>query len=273
MRRLVPARLAPLLFGLRPPVLVRAPYLPRVAAASSDIPEPQSSSSSWPTAAALTFGFAAFSAVAFPLKAASSDEREADLGDAPDRREYVLQAHEDGKRRTAERRRAARDEAGATPREQLHGTKQAQYEKDIRSDAILSARDFVCGCELGLNCASATTPLITECRQRKLRMTNFGAELQSMLGTAVHRRDDGNLELDLLHGQVHISQGVTMCPLRFRSVFAIREKMWRAMRKAVVQDVAAGAATSMWGYQRSVDVDVPLRGQYASAWMRESVKL
>ena len=79
----------------------------------------------------------------------------------------------------------------------------------------------------------------------------------------------GVLELDLLNGQVQISVGVVACPLRMRSLFSIKPRMWTQLARAVQQPALPG---SMWGESAGVGCQTQqLRGEMAAAWIREWV--
>jgi len=160
------------------------------------------------------------------------------------RAEAVLAARERDLLRVQERRVAQRGGAAPTPLTHRHPSKAAQCEMDVSPASVLSAMEYGCDCCV-LHCASPSGDLIRACRHFKLITTNFGAALCDMLRNAVVATEDGGLQLDMDHSVVPISPGVVVCPRRFRSLYAITDRMWAprlppsALRRARWQPNAA----------------------------------
>jgi hypothetical protein len=179
------------------------------------------------------------------------------------RAEAVLAARERDLLRVQERRVAQRGDAAPTPQTQRHLSKLEQYEMDVSPASVLSAMEYGCACCV-LHCASPSGDLIRACRHFKLVTKNFGAALCGMLRSSVVTTEDGGLQLDMDYSVVPISPGVVVCPRRFRSLYAITDRMWTEMTKTVVSEVMG----SMWGAGR-LEAPAKLKGEIVAAWIRQ----
>jgi len=161
------------------------------------------------------------------------------------RAEALLRKQADNEQRIREQRREARGGDPTVP-EHRHVSKSEQYERDTSADSILAALRFDCGCGQSF-CVTPSEDIVRACLKRKLETKNFGLELTKMLRDVVVEVE-GVLVLDYKL-PVHLGSGVHACPLRFKSLFCIKEKMWRSQKKAVQRTVMS---STLWGVPASM---------------------
>lgn len=217
----------------------------------------------WMPFIGLSLGYAA-SIFATPVYASGSDADDSDAAtDEPggeSRSDFVLRRRKEQEEKLRRRRREERGGGDPTPRGQLHVSKAEQYVRDTSAEAILSAIEYDCRCNLP-HCVHPTSDIITACCVRKLKAKKFGTMLRGLLRTAVVEQPDGSLQLDYFNGQVTIAEGVHACPRRFRSIFAVKERMWSELKKQVEQPVMD---SSVWGVRPS-DSPLGMCGEMAAS--------
>jgi len=225
----------------------------------------------WMPIIGLSLGYAA-SIFATPVNASGSDADDSDAtADEPggeSRADFVLRRRKEQEEKLRRRRREDRGGGDPTPRGQLHVSKAEQYERDTSAEAILSAIEYDCRCNLP-HCVRPTSDIIKRCCGSKLTTKNFGNMLRNLLRSAVVEQPDGSLLLDNLNGQVTIFQGVHACPRRFRRIFAVKPRMWSTLKKQVEQPVMD---SSVWGVRPS-DSPAGMCGEMAASWFRKWAEL
>ena len=181
------------------------------------------------------------------------------------RADHARAAYAAGQRNAAARRDERRGGAAKAPRAERHLKKVAQHAIDVSPKSVLGALEFECGCG-SPHCVEPTSELIRSCAAHNLNTRNFGRSLIRMLRTAVLDTEDG-LVLDMHAARVQltcIGEGIVACPVRFKSLFAIKPSMWTGFAASVLKPVLPA---SLWGRAPRAPRP-PLCAEMVAAWVR-----